>query len=71
MWASGPRAQTIGADAGRTAELEPGAYRDANCESELATYGSGSMGPNMSGFCEIRLARQRIQELKYIYPPEH
>ncbi len=47
------------------------AYRDANCKGELATYRKGSMGPNMWAYCEIRLARQRIQELKYIYLPEH
>jgi uncharacterized protein YecT (DUF1311 family) len=46
-------------------------YRDANCESEHRTYDGGTMGPNMYGFCQIRLTRQRIQEIKYIYLSEH
>jgi uncharacterized protein YecT (DUF1311 family) len=46
-------------------------YRDANCDAELATYGKGSMGPNMWGLCRITLARQRIHELKRVYLPEH
>lgn len=47
------------------------AYRDANCNSELATYGLGTMGPNMGALCRIRLTRQRIEEITYIYLPEH
>lgn len=47
------------------------AYRQANCDAEYATYKGGSMASNMSAICEIRLTRQRIQELNYIYLPEH
>jgi uncharacterized protein YecT (DUF1311 family) len=39
------------------------AYRDANCDAELANYGKGTMGPNMWAFCRIRLTRQRIAKL--------
>jgi uncharacterized protein YecT (DUF1311 family) len=53
------------------AELAWIAYRDANCDSELATYGAGTMGPNMGALCRIRLTRQRIAEITYIYLPEH
>jgi len=46
-------------------------YRDANCEAEQATYDRGTMGPNAWAFCRIRLTRQRIEEIKLIYLPEH
>ena len=46
-------------------------YRDANCEGEYQTYGRGTIGPNMSAFCQIRLTRQRIQEIAVIYLQEH
>jgi uncharacterized protein YecT (DUF1311 family) len=47
------------------------AYRDAICGSELSTYGHGTMGPNMSALCRIRLTRQRITEITYIYLSEN
>jgi len=46
-------------------------YRDANCEGEYQTYGRGTIGPNMFGFCQIRLTRQRIHEIEGIYLAEH
>jgi uncharacterized protein YecT (DUF1311 family) len=46
-------------------------YRDANCEAEEATYNRGTMGPNAWALCRIRLTRQRIEEMKLIYLPEH
>jgi uncharacterized protein YecT (DUF1311 family) len=46
-------------------------YRDANCDAELATYGRGTMGPNMWAFCRIRLTRQRIAEITNVYLSEH
>ena len=46
-------------------------YRDANCDAELATYDHGSMGSNMSAFCQIRLTRERIAEIKAIYLEAH
>jgi len=46
-------------------------YRDANCDAESSTYEGGSIAPNMFAFCQIRLTRQRIEEIKLIYLPEH
>ena len=42
-------------------------YRDANCEAEMATYEGGSIAPSISGYCRIRLTRQRTEEIKAIY----
>jgi uncharacterized protein YecT (DUF1311 family) len=55
----------------RKAERAWIAYRDANCEAEYATYGSGSMGPNVAAFCRIRLTRDRLDEIKRIYLSQH
>lgn len=46
-------------------------YRDANCDAEEATYDHGTMGPNASALCRIRLTRQRIEEIRLIYLLEH
>jgi uncharacterized protein YecT (DUF1311 family) len=46
-------------------------YRDANCDAEYATYGRGTMGPNMYAMCRIKLTRQRTEEIKRIYLPAH
>ena len=46
-------------------------YRDADCEGEQHTYEGGSMAGNMGAFCEIRLTRQRIAEINYVYLDEH
>jgi len=51
-------------DALRKAERAWMAYRDANCGAERATYGFGSMGPNIGAFCRIRLTRERIDEIR-------
>lgn len=55
----------------RDAERAWIAYRDANCESEHRTYEGGTMGPNMSASCQIKLTRQRIEEINRIYLSEH
>lgn len=47
------------------------AYRDANCESERRTCEGGTAGPNMWALCQIRLTRQRSEEIERIYLSEH
>jgi len=42
-------------------------YRDANCEADKTTYGTGVDGYGASLLCKKRLTVERIKELRWIY----
>ncbi len=54
----------------RTAERRWIAYRDAACNAEYGLWGGGSGGPAAHTGCLIRVARQRIADLKVAYKLE-
>src|SRR5258708_40327913 len=43
------------------------AYRDAACKAEYGLWSGGSGGPNARAICEIRLSRQRTEDLESVY----
>ena len=51
----------------RKAERAWVAYRDANCDAEVATHAGGSIAPTVLLMCRIKLARERMAEIKRIY----
>jgi uncharacterized protein YecT (DUF1311 family) len=42
-------------------------YRDAACKAEYGLWGGGTGGPNAHAMCEIRLTRQRTEDLESVY----